>query len=117
MPKHCGRAGDKASAPCGGDRLTATLDVWGQDHWPRIEEEAMHPAMVKAVAAEHVRDMLASAGQAERAGQARRARRAQRAWRNAQAAAGPAVTGPAVTSPAGPAAGRRTPCPQSAMEH
>lgn len=74
----------------------------------------MHPAMVKAVAAEHVRDMLASAGQAERAGQARRARRAQRAWRNAQAAAGPAVTGPAVTRPA---AGRRTPCPQSAMEH
>jgi hypothetical protein len=72
----------------------------------------MHPAMVKAVAAEHVRDMLASAGQAERAGQARRARRAQRAWRSAQARTGSAGTGPAV-----PPAERRTPCPQSVMEH
>jgi hypothetical protein len=76
----------------------------------------MHPAMVKAVAAEHVRDMLASASQAERAGQARRARRAQRAWRSAQAA-GPAAAGPVVTGTAVLVPGPRTPCQQSAMEH
>jgi hypothetical protein len=77
----------------------------------------MHPAMVKAIAAEHVRDMLATAGQAERAGQARRARRVQRAWRKTQAAAGPAAAGPAVTGTAVLVPGPRTPCQQSAMEH
>jgi hypothetical protein len=55
--------------------------VSGQDHRPRIEEEAMHPMMLKALAAEHVRDMRVSAANAERASEARRARGARRARR------------------------------------
>jgi hypothetical protein len=49
--------------------------VSGQDHWPRIEEEAMHPAMLKALAAEHIRDMRVTAAKARRVSAAREARR------------------------------------------
>lgn len=67
----------------------------------------MHPAMVKVLAAEHVRDMLVRAEKMQRVSEARHARKAFRAWR----------PGPASTHPVTPQPGRRTQCPQSAMEH
>jgi hypothetical protein len=51
----------------------------------------MYPAMMKALAAEHVRDMRVSAAKAERASEARRARGARRARRGAPAPASAAV--------------------------
>jgi hypothetical protein len=72
----------------------------------------MHPAMVKVLAAEHVRDMLVRAEKTRRVSEARHARKAFRAWRP-----GPASPGPASTDPVTPQPGRRTQCPQSAMEH
>jgi hypothetical protein len=82
----------------------------------------MHPAMVKVLAAEHVRDMLVRAEKTQRVSEARHARKAYRAWRSVLASTGPASTGPARTGPARtgpvtPQSGRRTQCPQSAMEH
>jgi hypothetical protein len=62
--------------------------VSGQDHRPRIEDKAMHPTMMEALAAEHVRDMRVSAVKAERASEARRARGARRARRGTPASAG-----------------------------
>jgi hypothetical protein len=67
----------------------------------------MHPAMVKVLAAEHVRDMLVRAQKTQRVSEARHARKAFRAWRPV----------PASTDPVTPQSGRRTQCPQSAMEH
>jgi hypothetical protein len=77
----------------------------------------MHPAMVKVLAAEHVRDMLVRAEKTQRVSEARHARKAYRAWRSVLASTGPARTGPARTGPVTPQSGRRTQCPQSAMEH
>jgi hypothetical protein len=54
----------------------------------------MYPAMMKALAAEHVRDMRVSAAKAERAGQARRARGARRPRRGTPASAGVFVPQP-----------------------
>ncbi|MDX6391039.1 MAG: hypothetical protein QOJ73_2102 [Streptosporangiaceae bacterium] len=45
----------------------------------------MHPAMVKVLAAEHVRDMLVRAEKTQRVSAARHARKAYRAWRPARA--------------------------------
>ena len=73
----------------------------------------MHPAMMKVLAAEHVRDMLVSAAKAQRASEARHGRPARsgrparRAWRGAAAGADLAMPQP----------GRGPQCPQSAMEH
>ena len=67
----------------------------------------MHPAMMKVLAAEHVRDMLVGVAKAQRAGEARHARKAARAGHSAEADADLAM----------PQAGRRPQCPQSAMEH
>src|ERR1035437_6185236 len=83
----------------------------------RIERKAMHPAMVKVLAAEHVRDMLVRAEKTRRVSEARHARKAFRAWRPGPASPGPASPGPASTDPVTPQPGRRTQCPQSAMEH
>src|ERR1022692_2440947 len=88
----------------------------------RIERKAMHPAMVKVLAAEHVRDMLVRAEKAQRVSEARHARKAFRAWRpgpasRGPASPGPASPGPASTDPVTPQPGRRTQCPQPAMEH
>ena len=47
----------------------------------------MHPVMLKALAAEHVRDMRVSAANAERTSEARRARGARRARRAARVTA------------------------------
>jgi hypothetical protein len=52
--------------------------VSGRGHRPRIEDKAMHPTIMEALAIEHVRDMRVSAVKAERASEARRARRARR---------------------------------------
>lgn len=72
----------------------------------------MHPAMVKVLAAEHVRDMLVRAERTQRVKEARHARKAFRAWRPASASPVSASTGPVA-----PQSGRRTQCPQSVMEH
>jgi hypothetical protein len=79
----------------------------GPDHRPRIEEEAMHPAMEQVLATEHVRDMLVSAAKAQRVGEARHARKAARTMHGAAADAALVVAQP----------GRRPQCAQSAMEH
>ena len=62
--------------------------VSGQDNRTTIEEEAMHPMMLEALAAEHVRDMRVSAVKAERASKARRGRGARRAQRGTPASVG-----------------------------
>lgn len=73
----------------------------------------MHPAMVKVLAAEHVRDMLVSAAKAQRASEARHGRPARsgrparRAWRGAAASDAVVVRQPEP----------RTDCAQPAMEH
>src|ERR1022692_1828966 len=93
----------------------------------RIERKAMQPAMVEVLAAEHVRDMLVRAENTRRVSAARHARKAYRAWRSGLASPVPAGPAPASTVPANPAPastdpvtlqpGRRTQCPQPAMEH
>jgi hypothetical protein len=60
----------------------------------------MHPAMVKVLAAEHVRDMLVRAENTRRVSAARHARKAYRAWRSGLASPVPASTVPANTVPA-----------------
>jgi hypothetical protein len=77
----------------------------------------MHPAMVKVLAAEHVRDMLVRAERTQRVSEARHARKAFRAWRPVSASTGPASTVSASTGPVAPQSGHRTQCPQSVMEH
>jgi hypothetical protein len=82
----------------------------------------MHPAMVKVLAAEHVRDMLVRAERTRRVNEARHARKAFRAWRlvsasTVSASTGSASTGSASTGPVAPQSGHRTQCPQSVMEH
>jgi hypothetical protein len=66
----------------------------------------MHPVMLKVLAAEHVRDMRATATRSDRARDARQARRARRA-RAAAASAAPFVPQPRPS----------TECAQAAMEH
>ena len=82
----------------------------------------MHPAMVKVLAAEHVRDMLVRAERTQRVNEARHARKAFRAWRpvsasTVSASTGPASTVSASTGPVAPQSGHRTQCPQPVMEH
>jgi hypothetical protein len=60
----------------------------------------MHPAMVKVLAAEHVRDMLVRAENTRRVSAARHARKAYRAWRSGLASPVPASPAPASTVPA-----------------
>ena len=55
----------------------------------------MHPAMVKVLAAEHVRDMLVRAEKTRRVSEARHARKAFRAWRPVPASPVPASPVPA----------------------
>ena len=62
----------------------------------------MHPAMVKVLAAEHVRDMLVRAEQSQRVSAARHARKAYRAWRPVRASAVSVSPGPASTVSASP---------------
>jgi hypothetical protein len=57
----------------------------------------MHPAMVKVLAAEHVRDMLVRAEKMQRVSEARHARKAFRAWRPLPAS--PVRTSPVPASP------------------
>jgi hypothetical protein len=64
----------------------------------------MHPAMLKVLAAEHVRDMRATAARSDRARDARQARRARR---SAAANATAFVPRPRPS----------TDCTQAAMEH
>jgi hypothetical protein len=72
----------------------------------------MHPAMVKALAAEHVRDMRVSAARAQRSRDARRARRARRAQRRAAASPRPSAAHLFVPRP------RVSPeCSSATMEH
>jgi hypothetical protein len=77
----------------------------------------MHPAMVKVLAAEHVRDMLVRAERTQRVSEARHARKAFRAWRSGSASPVSASPVSASTGPVAPQSGRRTQCPQSVMEH
>ncbi len=67
----------------------------------------MHPAMLKVLAAEHVRDMRATATRSDRARDARQARRARRAQQAAAASAAPFVPQPRPS----------TECTQAVMEH
>ena len=53
----------------------------------------MHPAMVKVLAAEHVRDMLVRAENTRRVSEARHASKAFRAWRPVPASPVPASLG------------------------
>jgi len=62
----------------------------------------MHPAMVKVLAAEHVRDMLVRAEKKQRVSEARHARKAYRAWRPRPASPVPASPVPASSMPASP---------------
>ncbi len=62
----------------------------------------MHPAIQAAVAAEHVREMLAQAdrdSQAQRARQARRARRTRRSWWAGRGTPAPATIASLVPQP------------------
>jgi hypothetical protein len=60
----------------------------------------MHPAMVKVLAAEHVRDMLVRAENTRRVSAARQARKAYRAWRSGPASPVPAPCQPTLRQPA-----------------
>jgi hypothetical protein len=62
----------------------------------------MHPAMVKVLAAEHVRDMLVRAERTQRVSEARHARKAFRARRPVPASPVSASPVPARTVPASP---------------
>ena len=64
----------------------------------------MHPAMLKVLAAEHVRDMRATAARSDRLRDARQARRARRARRDAAVHATAFVPRPRQSSDCTPAA-------------